>query len=652
MSPRERLFRLVTGISITAKIIGMVAGVILALGLGVILQVRTRLQRELSANLETRGVAIARYMATRSTDLLLTDNDFSLYQLIRDTLENNPDVRYALILDAGGNVVVHSFNQSVPPDLLKVNIVSGSQPYQVQTLQSDEGLITDIAVPILEGRAGVVRLGLSHYRLEKSIARATWDLMSVTATVLALGLITAYVLTRILTRPVLDLVGAARAVGQGNLQVKARSYLEDEIGELAVTFNTMTDDLERSHAGLLRRMGELSALSATATAISGKHRLDEMLHTSLSNTLEVMGLPAGWIFLNVENQNLPFRLAAQHGLSTAFASEEATRELADCVYQRVVKNARPLVIKDICTECRRINPAMVVAEGLVSHVSVPLIAGGRVLGVMNVASSNVRVFTFEDMTLLSAVGQQLGVAVENARLWDEVKEKEALLEQFLKKIITVQEAERQRLARELHDQAAQTLTALTLGLRTLQDTSGLGNREARLVEDLKSLTTNLMSELHQLAVELRPSALDRVGLVGAVEQFVRDYGKHFGLEVLFESEKMNDAFLPLEVQTAVYRILQEALTNIARHAQATRVAILLQVRDNCVVATVEDNGHGFDLSLAAKKGRLGLFGMQERAAMLDGVVNIESTADTGTTIYVKIPISAPVKQGMAVDAQN
>ncbi|NCP88227.1 MAG: hypothetical protein CO094_13600 [Anaerolineae bacterium CG_4_9_14_3_um_filter_57_17] len=164
--------RRITAISVTAKILGMVAGVVLLLGLMVTLQVRARLERELRADLETRGVAITRSLAARSADLLLTDNAFALHQLIRDTLENNSDVRYTFILDASGNVAAHSFNQSVPPDLLAVNL-NPAPPYQMQTLQSEEGLLTDIAAPILGGKAGAVRLGLSHQRLEATIARAT-----------------------------------------------------------------------------------------------------------------------------------------------------------------------------------------------------------------------------------------------------------------------------------------------------------------------------------------------------------------------------------------------------------------------------------------------------------------------------------------------
>ncbi|NCP88226.1 MAG: hypothetical protein CO094_13605 [Anaerolineae bacterium CG_4_9_14_3_um_filter_57_17] len=448
----------------------------------------------------------------------------------------------------------------------------------------------------------------------------------------------AYVLTALLTRPILALVDVARAVGRGEMQTKAHTYMDDEVGELALAFNAMITDLEQSHAELLRRMSELSALDAAASAISAGQRLDDLLQATLTKILQIMDLRAGWIFLNKE-ASPAFRLAAHAGLSAAFASEEASRDLGECVCARVLQEGHALILRDICAECRRLSPDLIRAEGLVTHASVPLLSGGRVLGVMNIASAHSREFTPDDMTLLNAVGRQLGIAVENARLWEEVKEKETLRQQFLERVIAAQEAERQRLARELHDEAAQTLTALSLGLRRLQDDQNLPLPQRRLAENLKSQTTELASELHRLSVELRPSALDRVGLIGALEQYVQEFERRYELEVQFESDNLDQTSLSPEIETSLYRIVQEALTNVARHAQAQSVSILLQICEGQIVTTIEDEGKGFDPAQAQKNGRLGLFGMQERATMLDGSLNIESMPGQGTTVFVKIPFA-------------
>jgi len=259
---------------------------------------------------------------------------------------------------------------------------------------------------------------------------------------------------------------------------------------------------------------------------------------------------------------------------------------------------------------------------------------------MNVASAHSREFTPDDMTLLNAVGRQLGIAVENARLWEEVKEKEALRQQFLERVIAAQEAERQRLARELHDEAGQTLTALSLGLRRLQDDPRLPAAAQDLAQELKAQVAALSTELHRLAVELRPSALDRVGLIGALEQYAQEFAQRYGLKVQFESGLPASVHLPAEIETSLYRIVQEALTNVARHAQAQSVSVLLQMCEEQIVVTIEDDGKGFDPAQAQKNGRLGLFGMRERAAMLGGSLNIESAPGEGTTVFVKVPCGA------------
>lgn len=137
--PGGWLFRRVTGVSLRAKIIGMVLGAVLLIGLAMTLSMRARLSADLQHGLEERGIAIARYAAVRATDFVLTENTFALYQLLRDTLENNPDMRYVFVLDANSAPLVHSFVQGVPPELMALNHPSGEVGYQLQPLMSDEG---------------------------------------------------------------------------------------------------------------------------------------------------------------------------------------------------------------------------------------------------------------------------------------------------------------------------------------------------------------------------------------------------------------------------------------------------------------------------------------------------------------------------------
>ena len=454
----------------------------------------------------------------------------------------------------------------------------------------------------------------------------------------------ALLLTRILTRPVTELVSVARAIGRGELSVKAQRHMDDEIGELASAFNTMTDDLTRSRAELLHRLRELGTLNATAAAVSGGLSLTAMLQAALDKVLDVMSLRAGWIFLAGDEAEPPLRLAVNAGLSAAFAAEGSERELGRCICAQVLDEGRPRIVHDIRRECPRLSAEVITAEGLACHASVPLIARERVVGVLNVASAWAREFTTEEIALLDSVGRQIGVAVENARLWEEVKRKEMLRGQLLSQVITAQEAERKRIARELHDDAGQLLTTLLVGLRTLEQTAALPDAAQHRLTDLKQLAKHIFDEIHRLAVELRPNALDQLGLVKAVESCLCDFGQRVGVKTDFEVSGLDGLRLPGEVEIAIYRVTQEALSNVAKHAAASHVAVLLEKRNGSVVVVIEDDGQGFDAeavfrSNGSARPHLGLFGMQERAELLGGRLTIESERGKGTTVFVEIPLN-------------
>lgn len=637
-----RLWHAITGVSIRVKIAGMVVSIVLLLGLGVTLQVRARLAADLGQSLQERGIAITRDLAARSTDLILTGNTFALYALVRDTLENNSDVRYVFILGPDGQVLVHSFEQGVPSDLLGVNAPAAEAPYQVQLLDSDEGLIQDVAVPIFGGQVGVARVGLSQNRLAAAVTQATWELVAATFAAVALGVALALFLTHILTRPVFDLVSMARAVGQGDLSRQVPVWMADEIGELSAAFNRMTADLARSRDELLRQNRELVALNSVARAISGAHRLEDVLAAALGTTLEVIRAPAGWVVLPA-GEGRRLTIVAYRGLPDDFVKQEADAAVPDCLCRQVLEGEGALLLPAVRTDCPRLARLRACGSDLCYHASVPLLARGRAVGVMNIASNTQRgAFDPEEMAWLAAIGQQVGVAVESVRLWEEVQRQSALRARLLNQIITAQEAERQRIARELHDQAGSALTSLLVGLRVIEAQAGEAEAIRAQAADLKVLAGQILDDLHRLSVELRPSALDRLGLVMALEQFVRDYGRQHHLSADFQAAGLDGLRLPPEVETTLYRIVQEALTNVVRHAAATHVGVILERRERSVVAVIEDDGCGFDVAatLAALNGtqRLGLFGMQERAALLGGRLMLESAPGRGTTVFVEIPL--------------
>ena len=216
-----------------------------------------------------------------------------------------------------------------------------------------------------------------------------------------------------------------------------------------------------------------------------------------------------------------------------------------------------------------------------------------------------------------------------------------------------EEAERQRLARELHDEAGQQLTALALGLDTLSRTLPVGSEASERAAQLRALTDSLSRELHALAVRLRPKALDDFGLEAAITAFTEAWSAQSGVRLDVHSEIASER-LPPQVETAVYRIVQEALANVAKHSEAKHASVVVERRDGNVVAVIEDDGKGFDVASvegqaadpgSERRTRLGLLGIRERATLLGGTVELECAPGKGTTLFVRIPVApAPAER--------
>ncbi|GAB4160555.1 MAG: HAMP domain-containing protein [Candidatus Promineifilaceae bacterium] len=215
-------------------------------------------------------------------------------------------------------------------------------------------------------------------------------------------------------------------------------------------------------------------------------------------------------------------------------------------------------------------------------------------------------------------------------------EREHLRSQLLEKVISAQEEERRRIARELHDETGQSLTSLMVHLQMVNQQCPLPEVKEQL-DGVRELLAQTLDDVHKLALELRPSVLDDLGLTAALRRYVCDYQARYQLEVDLEVVGLEER-LPPPVETTVYRIIQESLTNIARHAQATTASVLLEQRADRIRAIIEDDGVGFDWQTVANNGRLGVYGMRERAELLNGVLTIESEPGQGTSIFVELPL--------------
>lgn len=242
----------------------------------------------------------------------------------------------------------------------------------------------------------------------------------------------------------------------------------------------------------------------------------------------------------------------------------------------------------------------------------------------------------------NARGQIIGASTI-ARDISERKQWEDIRSQLLLKVLTAQEEGRRHIARELHDELSQSLASLLIGLRALEEAK-LVKGTRKQVRYLRSLTSEIMKEVNRIAMGLRPSVLDDHGLEVAVERHVADIRKTTELTIELDVLGLDQKRLSQEVENTLYRIFQEALTNVMMHAQAQRVSILIRCQAGSVRMVIEDDGKGFhvDKVLQGKvvPENLGLYGMIERATLLNGICTIESTPNQGTTVYAQIPLQS------------
>ncbi|RPI29999.1 MAG: PAS domain S-box protein [Chloroflexota bacterium] len=220
------------------------------------------------------------------------------------------------------------------------------------------------------------------------------------------------------------------------------------------------------------------------------------------------------------------------------------------------------------------------------------------------------------------------------------KEAEQDRKNLLARVVQVQEEERRRISRGLHDQMGQGLIALILGFKNLE--AVLPEQERPTLLQLRKVAEELRQEMHSLALDLRPPSLDDLGLVTALANYAEEWSARNGIVVDFQANISQDRQIPAEISTAVYRIVQEALTNVLKHAGARRVSLILDRRGESILVIVEDDGQGFVIDQATKtpqpNRRLGLIGMKERAELIGGSLAIESTLGLGTSLFLRIPL--------------
>jgi signal transduction histidine kinase len=391
------------------------------------------------------------------------------------------------------------------------------------------------------------------------------------------------------------------------------------------------------------RPDDLVALSRVAAAISGLIDLEAILRVGLDTALAILDSAIGGIMLLDENaKTLSYRV--YYGISDEYA-QEMHLKLGEGVAGKVAENARSVMVEDISREPGAAHPDLISKEGLKAFVSVPLMAKEKVLGVMNVASRLPKQFTEKDIHLLHATGDLLGLAIEQAKLYEELRRGRERYRQLARFAVMAQEDERKRLSRELHDETSQALSGLAFNLQAVIEMVEMADiRDNRIRETLKKaheLSIHVGNEIHRLIVNLRPTLLDSLGLIPALRQHAESTLVPMGISVSFDFDDL-ERTLPRDVETGLFRVAQGAIGNIQQHSRATTASISLNISGNELVLCIKDDGVGFDVSQVRgieTSGRgAGVFSMKERVKLMGGSCNIQSKLGKGTTATARIPI--------------
>jgi len=307
----------------------------------------------------------------------------------------------------------------------------------------------------------------------------------------------------------------------------------------------------------------------------------------------------------------------------------------------VAKFGQPAVVPDKWKDRRYRYIPELRGQDFTSMVSVPMTARGRVVGVLNVHSRGTRNYGHDDLALLTQVANVTAAAIDNARLYRRLAEREEMLERFATRTVEAQELERRRLAGEIHDGISQRLVSLWYHLLAAEDAVGQPDGLRRELGKAKELATAALDEARAAITGLRPFVLDDLGLGPGLESLGRSLT---GIEVEVDVEPVD---LPAHVEVALYRIAQEALQNVVKHAEATSVLVRLAAADDGVRLVVSDDGQGFDedtVSEAEDRHSYGLVGIRERAELIGASLTLASRPGKGTTVEVVVPIpGTPMK---------
>jgi signal transduction histidine kinase len=461
--------------------------------------------------------------------------------------------------------------------------------------------------------------------------------------VTALSGVASFLLTSLLmlslTKPLLELRQVAQKVSDGDFASRARIWVQDEIGEVARSINLMIDRLVSSQQKLERSNRRLEAINRVALAAGRELDLQDVLDVSLRTTLDVFGLESGWIYMRdpTESGEGNCSVASAISLPAELLSEISNNNKELCTCQRELL-AHDAGVDVQIHHCNRLKALLDEKEQEIFHITIPVAARGQRFGLINMVCSQESKPTENDIDTLTTIGAQVSEFVANGWLHARLKEKEAARQALLTALVTAQENEQARLARELHDDAGQSLTSLLIRLKSLEKRTASDDIR-QSVTGLCATTSETIEKLRGISHRLRPAALEEFGLEVALRTLTEEMLADVGISVDFQFH-LSGRRLPFEIETNLYRITQEALNNAVRHSQAGTVLIELLALPHAIGLRIEDDGVGFSpegVSAQENQRRLGLISMQERSEMMGGTMVLQSAPGEGTSLQVRIP---------------
>ncbi|HHW61321.1 MAG TPA: GAF domain-containing sensor histidine kinase [Syntrophomonadaceae bacterium] len=383
----------------------------------------------------------------------------------------------------------------------------------------------------------------------------------------------------------------------------------------------------------IRFLKELSEAMSAASPQASPHSVMEFVFPKITSFLHAdIGV------ISVLGEDFTLQMTSQQGEENpSVVLNEARNCLCDAIANKAVATGRGEFIADLASSPGLPEQAVKLAlqEGIAVLVYTPLQAGNRRIGVMIHGWQEPIAFSEQDFDFYEVVGNILGFGIYKTQLIENLKAREEELQEACRAAIDAQEIERKRLSRELHDEIGQAITAILVRLKTLQDETDLELIQDRL-NGLRYITAHTLEEVRRLSSDLRPAVFDDLGLVPAIRWYIDTYCSNTGLQINFQANNIEER-LPGDLETAIYRAVQEGLTNISRHAQAKTADILLQLKKDEIILVISDDGKGMQQPLSYSNG-LGLIGMQERIRLLGGQFDIKSEPDQGVKITIVLPV--------------